>query len=94
MSDRAQIFKRSVVIACLILMSGCAQTAPQTTGRHIGLAKYTDIGSYATVVNAGSGGGYTVFEGRSVAVTVLPDSSARIASHMFRLRDLRISTNG
>jgi len=79
MSGRAQIFKRSVVIACLILMSGCAQTAPQTTGSHIGLAKYTDIGSYATVVNAGSSGGYTVFEGRSVAVTVLQDSSARIA---------------
>lgn len=78
MSGQAQIFKHSAVIACLILIAGCAQTAPQASGRPIDPAKYTDIESYATVVNAGSSRGYTVFEGRSVAVTVLPDSSARI----------------
>jgi len=77
-SGRAKLFKRSTVIACLILMSGCAQAAPQTRGGLIGPAKYTDIESYATVVNAGSSDGYTVFEGRSVAVTVRPDSSARV----------------
>jgi hypothetical protein len=75
---QTRIFKHSVAIACLILISGCAQTTPETSGRPIGPAKYTDIGLYATVVNAGSSGGYTIFEDRSVAATVLPDSSARI----------------
>jgi hypothetical protein len=77
-SGRAPTFKYSVVLACITLISGCAQTAPQSTAGPIDPAKYTDIELYATVVNAGSSRGYTVFEGRSVAVTVLPDSSARI----------------
>jgi hypothetical protein len=67
------------MIACLALMTGCAQAIPQTEGKIIGPARYTVVELYATVVNAGSSKGYTVFEDRSAAVTVLPDSSAQIA---------------
>jgi hypothetical protein len=77
-SGRAKVLKGSVTIACIILISGCAQTVHQTSGKPIDPAKYTDIGFNATVVNAGSSQGYTLFERRSTTVTVLPDSSARI----------------
>jgi hypothetical protein len=66
----------AAAIAGLVLISGCAQ-ATRHAGAPAGRARYTDIEVNAIVVNAGSNRGYTVFQRRSVDITVQPDSSAR-----------------
>jgi hypothetical protein len=75
---QGRISRRAVVIAGLILLSGCAQTGSQTSGGPAGRTEFTDIALNAIVVNAGSSRGYTVFQHKTILVTVLADSSARI----------------
>jgi hypothetical protein len=78
MSRQPKILKYSTVIVSLVTVSACAQVPSPATEWLTGSLQYTGVELYANVVNAGSALGYTVFERRSITVTVRPDSSAQV----------------